>query len=297
MIHNFAKTRSWILLLLVACTTAQSATLQAGSIIPIRLTENVNGNMISTGETIFFEVIEDISADQELVIPKGTLVRGKVLNAEGRKSVGRGGKLSISPVSLETPEGKVVLFDEQPLGVEGRNRTGATVAHVVAWGVLGFLAKGRAAFILRDTEYEATVRRDVELNAFQADETSGESFADASEHGVNIGFDRYKKKINFRKGKVGKDFWVFIQKDDQQKINGLEVGHISITHAEGFELPQPIQTKQLGWSKKKERYVAIFDYSDIIRYAVPGNTQFTIRIDHGDKMQEDINLETKWKLK
>ena len=293
MIQMFTKKHTWLLLSLLAFSTAQAATLQQGSIVPIRLTENVNGNMANSGETIYFEVIEDIKADQELVIPKGTLVRGKVLEAVGRKSVGRGGKLSITPLSLTTSDGQIVLFEEQPFGVEGRTRTGATVAHVVAWGVLGFLAKGRAAFILRDTEYEATIKRDAELQPVAAVEPE---LTNVTEN-LNIYFDRYKKKINFRKGTNGKDFWLFIEQENGQKLEGLDLNAISITHAENFLLPTTIKPKQLGWNDKKGRYVAVFDYADIVRYAVPGTTTFTIRVDHQQGHHQEAALETKWKLK
>jgi len=52
--------------LIVFPWAASSVVLKDGSLIPVRLTENVNGNINSVGQTVYFEVIEDVYAQEEL---------------------------------------------------------------------------------------------------------------------------------------------------------------------------------------------------------------------------------------
>ena len=280
------KALSIVVILLSFNLSLQAATLKDGTDIPVRLVENVNGNMNSTGETIYFQVTEDVNVDGKTVISKDTFVKGMVNEAVGRKSMGKGGVLTLVPKSLSTYHGDIVKFERNPLSQEGRKRTGATVAHVVMWGPLGLFAKGRAAFIFRETEFDITVDGNYELPVLEQPHNFIEDFEDFS-----VVFNKYKSKINYRKGKVGKDFEVVVEESVEYDVND-----VVITAVDGHELPKDIKPTSVMVNKKNSNQkILTFSFSDIVKYALPENSVFTFEV--GDNYQTDAQLITKWKIK
>ncbi len=282
------------ILTLFIAVAGQAAQLQGGSLVPVRLVQNVNGNIDRTGETIYFRVTEDVMSGDELVIRKDTLVRGNVHEAVGRKSMGQGGKLTVVPKMLETENGQTVQFEENPLSAEGRKRTGATVAHVVVWGPLGLFAKGRAAYIFRDTEFDIEVERDVDLEPLTGELPEIMAPGRGQQYGVS--FKPYKKKINYRKGKVQKDFIVQIATPNGSQ-SGLGQGDIRITSIMDDRLPQAIRPVSVTWDRKKQHYEASFAFTDIVRYIIPGTVDVLIEIGDDQALAYTASLETEWKLK
>lgn len=272
-----------------------SAVLKDGSLIPVRLTENVNGNINQAGQTVHFQVIEDVYAEKQLVVRSGTFLKGKVKDAAGRKSMGRGGKLTLSPKSLTADGGEVIRFVDEELGTEGRKRTGATVAHVVVWGPLGLFAKGRAAFIFLDTEYDLEVRGDVDLEVL---ETRNDDDKEALSYGqsFSVEFADYRKKINYRKGKIQKDFVLYVS-DGDKSARKLSRKSIKITHVLGYELPKPLEPIIVHYENRDNRLEATFSFTDMIRYITPGSSDVTIQIEALNSEYYTGTLTTEWKLK
>lgn len=271
-----------ILLLFFFCNSIQAETLYSGTVVPVRLMNNVNADMDMTGETVFFDVTENIVVNDKVLIPKGHIIRGYIDEAIGRKSLGKGGKLTLKPRSMTMENGLVVRFEETPLSLEGRKRTGATVAHVVMWGPLGLFAKGRAAFMFRGTEFDLVVDKDYEVPEFQP---ARELTLDYKPLKAN--FKQYKKKINYRKGKIGKDFQLLVTEPKSFDINSFKI--ISV---DGMKLPEPISPIKIEDNKQSKELT--FLYQDIVSYAFPESSKFTFVV---DDFKGDAVLETEWKLK
>ncbi|MFT7530686.1 MAG: hypothetical protein ACI9FD_001693 [Gammaproteobacteria bacterium] len=72
--------------------SANAASLKSGIQMPVRLTENVNANISSSGETIYFSVTKDVMTEGEIVTPCHAIVIAKVFETIGRKAMGREGK-------------------------------------------------------------------------------------------------------------------------------------------------------------------------------------------------------------
>jgi hypothetical protein len=283
-----------IKLILISLTLTLSficdaALLVEGTTIPVKLSQNINANMDITGTTVYFSVTEDVFVEDVLLIKEGEFVKGFISEAVGRKSLGKGGQLTITPKSLKTSNNQLVKFEQNPLASEGRKRTGATVAHVVMWGPLGLFAKGRAAFIMRGTEFDLTVESDVDLKPFN------NTFVQEQERTIiDAQFEEYSKKINFRKGKVGKDFLFLIPASDleNKSINNKDIQIVSVNDD---ILPKPINPKQLTFNNKKNRYEAEFDFSDVVSYINPGSAEMIINI--GSDYKTETSLSTEWKIK
>jgi len=283
-----------IKLIIIALITTYSvnsnaALLEEGSTIPVKLSQNVNANMDLTGMTVYFSVIEDIYVEDEIVIKEGEFVKGFILEAVGRKSLGKGGKLTLAPKSMKTSNKQLIRFEQNPLSSEGRKRTGATVAHVVMWGPLGLFAKGRAAFIMRNTEFDLTVEKDVDLKPYNAKEAK-----ELDRTIVNGDFKKYSSKINFRKGKTGKDFVFYISADEINNSN-LNSRDVKIYSVNSDVLPKPVKAKFITLNSKENRYEVVFDFSKVVSYINPGSADVEIHI--GDSMKVETSLVTKWKIK
>ena len=159
--------------------TAQQAALSApppphtlldGTPIKLRLNETISSSNARVNQEIPFAVVEDISVDNVIVIPKGSTAIGTVTEAETKKSMGRGGKLniSISYVRLKDQE-KAPLRAMQ--NNKGGGHIGAMTTGMVATAVVFFPAAplllfvhGKDITIPQGTEITAFVEGDMHLN-------------------------------------------------------------------------------------------------------------------------------------
>ncbi|MCF6318511.1 MAG: hypothetical protein L3J83_04395 [Proteobacteria bacterium] len=173
---------------------------------------------------------------------------------------------------------------------EGRKRTGATVAHVIMWGPIGLFAKGRAARVMLNTEFDIEVRTDVNINA-------GNPIIEKTVERENfeVFFSKYSKKINFAKGKIGKDFKLNIKLPQATQLNRKS---IQITKSLGHNLPKPISPKLLSWDSKKNVFVAVFSFKDMVKYIAPGISNVTIEANtQSTNFIGETTIQTKWKMK
>lgn len=122
------------------------------------------------GQEIPFEVVEDISVDQVVVLPKGATAIANVTAAERKKSMGRAGKLdiAISYARLKDQE-KVSLRATQEN--KGGGHVGAMTGAIVATSIVFFPAAplflfvhGKDITIPQGTEITAFVEGDMHLN-------------------------------------------------------------------------------------------------------------------------------------
>lgn len=116
---KFQNLLAVILILTTYGVLADRVTLEKHTTIPVRLTQNINGNLNSQGETVYFEVLEDIIVDNHVVVRKGTFVKGKITDAETRKSMGKAGKLTIEARSLFAVDGQRVDIVRDAMTSEG----------------------------------------------------------------------------------------------------------------------------------------------------------------------------------
>jgi len=269
---------------------AEEVVLKAGTFIPTRLTQNINGNINNQGETIYFEVLEAITVDGHTVVNKGTFVKGRITNAEGRKSLGKAGKLSLEARSLYAVDDSLIEIVKEPMSSEGRKRTGATVAHVIMWGPLGLFAKGRAARVMLDTEYDLEVRSDVAINTKTLPQQVNEVTQD-----LDINFSKYSKKINYAKGKLGKDFKLNINLPESTHINNKNIQIIRVLE---HKLPKPISSTSVSWNAKKSVFEAIFPFKEMVKYISPGVSSVEVKVTLDEKIYSGkTSIETKWKIK
>jgi len=123
-----------------------------------------------TGETVDFEVLEDIKVGVIVVVPRGGIAWATVTEAHPKRRVGRGGKLSINidSVRLVTGEKAALRAIKE---TQGAGRAGAMTGAIVASGILFFPAapfflfmKGKDITIPKGTEITAYINGDISFD-------------------------------------------------------------------------------------------------------------------------------------
>jgi hypothetical protein len=124
----------------------QPHTLMDGTPVKLRLSETMTSANAKVGQEVPFEVVEDITVDGVVVLPKGSTAIGTVTDCNPKKSMGRAGKLdiSISYARLADQE-KVALRAVQDN--KGGGHVGAMTGAIVATSIVFFPAAPLFLFI------------------------------------------------------------------------------------------------------------------------------------------------------
>ena len=145
-------------------------TLLDGTPVKLRLSQTISSADTKVGQEIPFEVVEEITVNHVVVLPKGATAIATVTETEHKKSMGRAGKLNIaiSYARLKDQE-KVALRATQEN--KGGGHVGAMTGAIVATSIVFFPAaplflfiKGKDITIPQDTEITAFVEGDMHLN-------------------------------------------------------------------------------------------------------------------------------------
>ncbi len=145
-------------------------TLLDGTPVKLRLSQTISSSDTKVGQEVPFEVVDDVSVDQVVVLPKGATAIATVTATEHKKSMGRAGKLdiAISYARLKDQE-KVALRATKE--TKGGGHVGAMTGAMVATSIVFFPAAplflfihGKDITIPQGTEITAFVEGDMHLD-------------------------------------------------------------------------------------------------------------------------------------
>jgi hypothetical protein len=145
--------------------------LQEGTPVKLRLSRNVSSADAHEGDSVDFEVLEDVAASGNVVIPKGSVAIGSVTEAQPKRRMGRAGKLEmvLDYVRLADTEKAAIRAVKDAKG--GSHVAGMTVG-IVAAGLLFFPAApfflfmhGKDITIPKGAEVTGYINGDVRLEA------------------------------------------------------------------------------------------------------------------------------------
>jgi PEGA domain-containing protein len=151
-------------------TSAKGFVLEEGTPVRLRINRTISSADAHTGDTVDFEVLDDITVNGTLVIPKGGLASATVTDAQPKRRMARGGKLdmNIDYVKLVSGE-KAALRAVKDL--KGGGHTGGMVGGMVATSIVFFpaaplflLMHGKDISIPKGTEITAYVNGDMKLD-------------------------------------------------------------------------------------------------------------------------------------
>src|SRR5216684_5044689 len=176
-------------------TSAKGFVLEDTTPVRLRLNRTISSADAHVGDTVDFEVLQDISVNGTLVIPKGGLAFGTVTEAQGKRRMARGGKLEINIdyVKLASSE-KAALRAVR--GGKGGGHAGVMTAGIVGAGILFFPAApfflfmhGKDITLPKGTEFTAYINGDMKLDIakFQPSASAPQPDPSAGNHDQNGG--------------------------------------------------------------------------------------------------------------
>ena len=145
--------------------------LEDGTKIPLVLGRELSSGSESTGNRVDFEVTEDIRVKDVVVIPKGSVAMGTIVEAQARRRMGRAGKLNVRIEEVRLADGsraKLRAVQEN----QGKGRQGVMTAAMIGTGILFFpvapmflFMRGKDVVIAKGTPVTAYVDGDTILEA------------------------------------------------------------------------------------------------------------------------------------
>ncbi len=156
---------------LAICVHAEQLVLQDGTPIRLRLNRNISSADAKVGETIDFEVLDDIKVKEAIVAKRGGLALATVTQAQEKRRMGRAGKLDINIDHLRLANGEKAALRAIKEGKGGSNAGKMTGAIVVTSLVffpaapLFLFVKGKDITIPKGKEITAYINGDITLDS------------------------------------------------------------------------------------------------------------------------------------
>jgi hypothetical protein len=150
--------------------TTEPLVLHDGTPIRLRLSRNLSSADAKTGDTIDFEVLEDVTVDGTLVVPREAVAIGTVTLAQAKRRMARGGKLDVEIDYVRLVNGDKVSV-RAVKETSGGGHTGAMTGGIVAtalvvWPAAPFFLfmHGKDTTIPKGTEITAYVNGEIKLD-------------------------------------------------------------------------------------------------------------------------------------
>jgi hypothetical protein len=144
--------------------------LEDATPVRLRLARNLSSADATTGETVEFEVLEEVTVGDQIVIPKGAVAWGTVTDVETKKRMGRAGKLDVNIDAVRLADGQKAALrgvkDVKGGGHVGAVTTGVVLTSLVFWPAapLFLLRNGKDATIPTGTEVTAYINGNMTLD-------------------------------------------------------------------------------------------------------------------------------------
>jgi len=140
--------------------------IQDSTPVKLRLTRNLSSADAKVGETVDFEVLEDVKVGDTLIIARGGTAIATVTQAQPKRRMARGGKLDVNIDYVRLVNGEKVAL-RAVRETKGGGHTGAMTGGIVATAIVFFPA---APFFLFMHGKDVTIPKGTEITAY----TNGE---------------------------------------------------------------------------------------------------------------------------
>ena len=153
---------SLLAILAVNAQQTQTFVLHDGTPVRLRLNRNVSSADAQVGESVDFEVLDDVKLDNALIIARGATALATVTEAVPKKRMARGGKLNVNIDSVRLVDDEKIALRAVKEG-SGGGHTGAMVGGMVATSIVFFPA---APFFLFMHGKDITIPKGTEITAY-----------------------------------------------------------------------------------------------------------------------------------
>jgi hypothetical protein len=151
-------------------TSTKGFVLEEETPVRLRLNRTISSADSHVGDNVDFEVLDDVTVNGTLVIPKGGLAFATVTEAQAKRRMARGGKLDINIDYVKLVSGEKAAL-RAVKDVKGGGHTGGMVGGMVATSLIFFPAApfflfmhGKDISIPKGTEITAYVNGDMRLD-------------------------------------------------------------------------------------------------------------------------------------
>jgi hypothetical protein len=152
--------------------------LEDGTPVKLRLTRNLSSGTDKKGDTVDFELLEDVSVQGVIVAPRGGVAWATITDAQPKRRMGRGGKLDVNIDTLRLRDGEKIAL-RAVKDNKGGGHVGAMTGAMVATGIVFFPAAplflfmhGKDIDIPKGTEITAYVAGNIPLEKSKFDSTA-----------------------------------------------------------------------------------------------------------------------------
>lgn len=144
--------------------------LEDGTPVKLRITRTISSANAEVSDRVDFEALEEIKVGEVIIVPRGGIAWGTVTEAQPKRRLGRGGKLSVNIDAVRLASGEKAAL-RAVKEVKGDGRVGAMTGAIVAASLLFFPAapfilfvRGKDVTIYRGTEITAYINGDISLD-------------------------------------------------------------------------------------------------------------------------------------
>lgn len=155
----------------VSAQRPSNLVLEDGAPVKLRISRTVSSADASVGDTVDFEVLEEVRVADVLVIPKSGVAWATVTEAQRKRRLGRGGKLSMNIDSVRLVDGEKIAL-RAVKDVKGGGHVGAMTGAIVATTILFWPAAplflfmhGKDITVPKGTEITAYINGDAVLDS------------------------------------------------------------------------------------------------------------------------------------
>src|ERR1700686_4030426 len=149
--------------------------LDDGTPVKLRLTRNLSSGADKKGDTVDFEVLEDVSVHDVIVIPSGGIAWATITEAQPKRRMGRGGKPDVDIDTVRLKDGEKIALRAVKEN-KGGGHVGAMTGAMVATGIVFFPAAplflfmhGKDITIPKGTEVTVYINGNVPLDKAKFD--------------------------------------------------------------------------------------------------------------------------------
>lgn len=125
--------------------------LTEGTEFMVETTDELSSKTANADDPITFRITDDVRLNGHILIARGTLAKGVIMNLEKSRRFGRGGKLGIKIDSTTAVDGQKIKLRASK-NREGDDKTGKVLALTLLISPLFLLMKGKEAVIKEGTK-------------------------------------------------------------------------------------------------------------------------------------------------
>jgi hypothetical protein len=224
-------------------TSAKGFVLEDATPMRLRLNRTISSADAHVGDTVDFEVLQDITLNGTLVIPKGGLAFGTVTEAQPKRRMARGGKLEINLDYVKLLDSEKAAL-RAVKGGAGGGHTGAMTAGIVATGLVFFPAApfflfmhGKDITLPKGAEVMAYVNGDVRLDLAKFQQSPGAAPQVPSAGNVATSSSSISAKLQVESVPPGADIEIdgSFAGNTPSDVQVTEGDHIVIVKKSGFK--------------------------------------------------------------